>query len=338
MSTIFSRYSYSILTSTLHTLSLMNVTDSPREEGDLRFRIVTKPEEAAVLWERFSPHKSLDDEWDFRYTFFKYLSFELYFIVGEVDEHPQFLLPLQKNTLKGLMPPYYPGDNKEFLEFFGGDDTDDNRIMGISDARVFDFLKTQSLPARLAPLASSSETSDKEGFYEDKYILDFIDYKTYEDFLQNKWSSQSRKKIRQQLRKLYREHSIEILVNNYEDIDLIVKYNIQRFGEASSFRFEYRKEIFRDLIELYDVLTLTVVVDGKKEAVSYGIIYKNTYIGMNAGVNSAIPDLSKLLILAQIDHAIARGCKTYDAGKGDSGWKEQFHLKKIPQYMLNISK
>lgn len=32
------------------------------------------------------------------------------------------------------------------------------------------------------------------------------------------------------------------------------------------------------------------------------------------------------------------GCKTYDAGKGDSGWKEQFHLTRIPQYMLTINR
>jgi hypothetical protein len=299
------------------------------------FKIISDVEEAKRTWEILSPSINIDDEWNFRYAFFKHLPYDLFFIVGCENNEPRELIALQKNNLEGLMPPYYPGDGKPFLEFFGGDDTDDNKVLGYREFdHVFGFLKQQNTPAYLAPLDSTYQQTEGSQFYENKFYLDLKNYKSHEDFLLDRWSSDSRKKIRQQINKIYREHNIEILINNYEDIDLIAKYNLERFGKESSFSFGYRKEIFKDLTQLYDALTLTILIDGKKEAVSFGIIYNQTYIGMNAGVNSNIPDLPKLLIMLQIDKAIELGCNMYDVGKGDSGWKENFKLDKTSQYII----
>lgn len=302
-----------------------------------KFKVVRDIEEAKDLWEHFSPHKEIDDEWDFRYTFFKRLHYDLHFIVEYEQEKPIGLLPLQMNNLNGLMPPYYRKDGNAFLEFFGGDDTDSNAVFQKSQTTHFmDYIKSLDIPTYLAPLASSYNTLSNIIFYDNKYYLDLQNYKSYEDFLADKWGKSSRKKANQQVRKLYRDHRIEILENNYEDIALLSEFNKKRFGEDSSFSYDYRKDVFIDLLKLYDVQTLTVVVDGKKEAVSYGIFYKDQYIGMNAGVNNEIEDLAKMLIFLQIDKAIEHGCKRYDAGKGDSGWKEQFHLEKMPQFALTI--
>jgi hypothetical protein len=82
---------------------------------------------------------------------------------------------------------------------------------------------------------------------------------------------------------------------------------------------------------------LSIDIDGQTEAVSYGIKFKNVYIGMNAGVSGNIEDLSKLLVLKQIDKAIEWGCKIYDAGKGDGGWKESYKLRRIPQLQMIIT-
>ena len=81
---------------------------------------------------------------------------------------------------------------------------------------------------------------------------------------------------------------------------------------------------------------ITLVINGKKSAVSFGLGYKDTYIGMNAGVSSIVSDLPKLLTFLQINRAIELGCKIYDCGKGDSGWKENFKFSKVPQYSLTI--
>ena len=83
---------------------------------------------------------------------------------------------------------------------------------------------------------------------------------------------------------------------------------------------------------------ITMIIDGKKSAVSFGLHYKDAYVGMNAGVSSEIPDLPKMLTLYQMGRAIELGCRIYDAGKGDSGWKENFKFEKIPQFKIILDK
>ena len=304
---------------------------------NLTFKIISDLEKAKEYWNLLSPHKFIDDEWDFRYAFFKRLSYELHFIVAFDSEKPIALLPLQENNLLGLMPPYYPEDDQPFLEFFGGDDTDDNNILG--DNSLFRELTSQVKErAYLAPLDPIFENFPNASWYENKYFVDITGYKSYEDFLVDKWGNSSRKKILQQIRKIEREHKIEIIYDNVDDIELLAEFNIERFGERSSFSYKYRKEIFKDLAKFYPVIMITMIIDGKKSAVSFGLHYKDAYVGMNAGVSSEIPDLPKMLTLYQMGRAIELGCRIYDAGKGDSGWKENFKFEKIPQFKIILDK
>lgn len=189
----------------------------------------------------------------------------------------------------------------------------------------------------MAPLTHPYTYEDLvSDIYEYKYYLPLEQYKSYEDYLDDKWSKDSRKKIRQQIRSIYRDHSIQILQNNYEDIKVMSELNKERFGEDSSFTYPYREKIFTTLSKFYQVEMLTILENGIKHGVSYGIKYKNTYIGMNAGISYEIEDLGKLLTLLQINRAIELGCTLYDAGKGSSGWKEAFRFTKVPQYKLII--
>jgi hypothetical protein len=257
--------------------------------------------------------------------------------VGYDKNRPVVLIPLQRNTGVGLMPPYRDGKGP-FLEFFGGDDTDDNIIFSAPEYsnQIVEFLKTLGIHVFLAPLNIKYKTYDEANFYDNKYYINLENYKDSEEFLRNEWSKSSRKTILKQVRKIYREHEIRIMEDRYSDIDLLAEYNIKRFGKDSSFAFAYRKQIFKELIRKFNVVMLSIVVDGKTEAVSYGIKYKKIYVGMNAGVSGKIDDLSKLVILAQIDKAINLGCTVYDAGKGDNGWKESYKFSKIPQFSLSF--
>lgn len=303
---------------------------------NLIFETISDEASAKKIWDELSPHEFIDDEWDFRYTFFKPLGYKLHFIVGFENDNPVTLLALQENNLTGLRPPYGIEETKPFLEFFGGDDTDDNRLLAKNPT---EFLFRESVfqikqRAYLAPLAPEFETFPNATWYENKYFVDISNYKSYEDFLVEKWSSGSRKKILQQIRKIEREHEVEVIYDDVEDIELLSKFNLERFGEGSSFSFSYRKEIFKELAKLYPVIMISLKIDGKKVASSFGLHYKDTYVGMNAGVSSEIPDLPKMLTLLQMGRAIELGCKVYDAGKGDSGWKENFHFSKNLQFKL----
>lgn len=303
--------------------------------SSIHYKVITQLDEAQEIWGNFSPHQVIDDEWNFRFAFYKYLDFQLHFIVGYDGNKPIGLLPLQYNTRKGLLPPQYePKSN--FLEFFGSDDTDDNQIWILPEYLEYEthFLEQIKQSAFLAPLIKPYANA---AFYEEKFYLDLKYLESYDDYIEKRWEGSRKKKLKQQIRKLYRDYKIEILHNNYEDLELLFTLNLQRFGDTSSFQWEYRRNIFKDLIDLFPVATITIVINGKKEAISYGIKHKNKYIGMNAGANIAIPDLGKLLALLQIDHAIALKCDTYDAGKGSKGWKQEFKFVSVPQYKLEIS-
>lgn len=303
------------------------------------FKTITDVDEAKSLWNQLSPHNTIDDEWDFRYTFFKHLPYVPHFLAGFSEGKPVGVLPLQKNTGVGLMPPYATS-HKPFLEFFGGDDTDDNAIMVKPgyEGNIPEFLEKIRENVILAPLKNPyEELGLKTSEYTNKYFIDLNGLSTHEDFIDKTWSGDSRGKFKRGLRKLYKEHTIEMEYGNLNDLNLMAELNLQRFGESSSFRFPYRTEIFKELAQIYTPEIISVKVNGKKEAVSFGLYFKNAYLAMNIGVNQQINNLGKHLIMHQIDRAITHGSTIYDAGKGDSGWKEIYKLEKIPQYQLQLT-
>ena len=304
----------------------------------IKFRVVDDIETAKSMWEYSSPHEEIDDDWNFRYAFYKYLKFPLHFIAGYHDHKPVGLLPLQWNTGKGPTPESYEF-KKNFIEFFGGDDMDSNKVFvkpGYEDL-IPAFLQQINEPAVLAPLASpymiANHTPEA---YTTKYIADLKDMTEFRDFTTKYFDGKGRGKLNNQLSKLYRSYEIKIEDAKAEDLEMLFDYNKERFGETSSFQWEYRKQVFRDLMSQYDHDVFKVVINGDTKAISFSLLYKKTYLSMNIGYDYAIRDLGKLVVSTQFERAIKLKSELYDGGKGDSGWKEQFHLDKIPQYRLTI--
>jgi len=121
-------------------------------------------------------------------------------------------------------------------------------------------------------------------------------------------------------------------------LETLFSLNEQNFADQSVFvRKPYRKDIFRKFIERFGVDMISIEIDGIVSAVAYALIYKDTYIGMNLGVNREINNLGKYLHCTQIERAIALGAATYDVGKskGDS-WKQDFKFEARPQYRLIV--
>ncbi len=305
----------------------------------LKFKIVNDIKEAKKIWEYFSPHQEIDDEWDFRFAFYNYLKFPLHFIVGYDRDEPIGLLPLQYNAGKGPTPMSYEYKSN-FLEFFGGDDMDSNKVFlkpGYEDLTSIFLLQVQN-QAVLAPLASPyilQQTSTT--IFTNKFIADLSQCIEFRDFLMQQFDGKGRGKLVNQLNKLQRNNKVTIEDANDDDLESLFAYNKTRFGEASSFQWEYRKQVFRDLMEQYSHDVFKVVINREIKAVSFSLLFNNMYLSMNIGYDYNIRDLGKFVVSTQIERAIKLKCKTYDAGKGDSGWKEQFHLQKIPQYMMTIS-
>jgi hypothetical protein len=304
----------------------------------ITFQVINDIETARSTWEYFSPQDEIDDDWNFRYAFYKYLKFPLHFIVGYHGKKPVGLLPLQWNTGKGPTPESYEF-KKNFLEFFGGDDMDSNKVFikpGYEDL-IPAFLQQIHEPAVLAPLANPymlpKLTPEP---YTTKYVADLKGMTEFRDFTTKYFDGKGRGKLNNQLNKLHRSYEIKIVDADAEDLELLFEYNKERFGVSSSFQWEYRKQVFRDLMEQYDHDVFKVMINGEKKAVSFSLLYKNTYLSMNIGYDYGIRDLGKLVVSTQFERAIKLKCDMYDGGKGDSGWKEQFHLNRVQQFMLTI--
>lgn len=301
----------------------------------IHFHVVHDLDTAKEVWNLLSPQKTLDDLWDFRYGFVKYLNYNPYFVTGFVNDKLIGVLPLQYNAAYGLMPPYAPKVSG-FLEFFGGDDMDDNKILikpGF-DHYIPEFIEQIERRAILAPLSTEYAHILPVNLYTNKYILPLSNYNDYEDFFMDRFDSKKRSSLRRQIRKIYENHKVAISTGNSDDLEMLFELSIKRFGNDSSFRYEYRQQIFRDYAKMFENVVLTIRIDGNIEAVSFGIIHNGVYSDMNAVANHEVENLGKFLTFVQINEAIKRNCHTFDAGKGDSGWKESFHFDKLPQYIL----
>ncbi len=306
---------------------------------NLTFKIITDVQEAKNIWDLFSPLQTIDDEWDFRYTFNKYLNFPLHFIVGFENDSPVGLLPLQLNTNKGISQKKF-GVKEPFLEFFGGIDTDNNKIFLLPGYEYLlpQFLKQIQSTAILAPLADQYTLGQQTAIhYTDKFVLGLESIRDFEMFLQTKFDGKSRQRLKNRINHFNKNYKIEIKQGTETDLELLFELSKDRFGEDSSFNMKHRRNILRDLRQLYEIDLFVIYINGVPKAVSFGMLYNKTYDGINIGYDYDIRDLGKLVFVTQIQRALELGCNVYDVGKNANGWKEHFHLNKIPQYKLAIN-
>ena len=307
--------------------------------NSLTFTVITNLEEAKTMWNLFSPQRTIDDEWDFRYAFYKYLNFPLHFIVGYDGEKPVGLLPLQLNTNKGMSTVRFQM-NEPFLEFFGGIDTDDNKVFILPEYKQYipEFLQQISSAAVLAPLAEQyTVTNNPATYYTDKFVVDLKGLTNLDMFLEKNFQGKSKRRLRNRISYFYKNYKIEIKKGTDLDLELLFLLNKNRFGKISAFNMKHRRQLFRDLTKLYNTDIFTIFIDGEPKAVSLSLIHKGVYIGLNSGYDYSMRDLGKFVFITKIQRAIELGCDQFDAGKNDNGWKEHFHLHKIPQYKLTMN-
>ena len=285
----------------------------------LDFKIIKDLSQAKAIWQELSPNETLWDDWDFRYCFYKYYNFELFFYAGYLNGQIIGVLPLQYNP------------EKKFLEFFGGNYMEENKVLIKKGYEQFipDFYKQVNQAAELSDISGQDAFSRGLPLQEYKYLYNLAGITTLEQFINKYFDSDSRKKKRRLLKE-----EVEIIYNNFADFDLMIELNLKNFGKESSFNWPFRKEIFHDLLKLnYEPILLTSIINGKKEAAAFAIKYKDEFVSLNSGVNStSFPCLEKYLILKKVAKAIELKCRIFDACIGNCGWKENWHLEQIPQF------
>ena len=292
----------------------------------ISFEIVKDLPTAERLWKLLSPDQTIFDTWDFRYCFYKYFNYELFFYVGKIEDEIIGLLPLQFNSDKG------------YLEFFGGSAMENNQIFIKSGCEKYisEFYKQLDKPSKLQYIIGDDLFTTHLPIQDYKYTLPLDTLTKDTDYIEQYFQGETKKKLKKRLKKFEEEHTIEMITNEPEDIELLFQFNTAKFQGESIFQIPHRREIFHDLTKSsFPKYVLTFLVDGTKQAVGFAILYKGVYVSFSSGINPAAPkNLSSNLHIKKIDHAISIGAKVYDAMIGDCGWKENWHFVKSPQYQF----
>lgn len=296
---------------------------------ETRLHCIKDLEEAHRLWDLFSPHKTIFDNWDFRYCFYKYFNYELFFYVKYDGDIPIALMPLQYNS------------DKNYLEFFGGYYMEDNQVFIKSPefANVIpEFYKNiQELnrPSTLIYIRSNDAFTSTLQFQVNKYVLSLGSITSTEDYLSQRLDQEARGKFRRKIKKI-EQMKIEISENKIEDLETMFKYNLEKFQDHSYFTTPFSQEIFRDLVNLgFKTHIFGFSINGVKEAASFALTYQDNYAYLNLGVKpGGTQNLTTFVHMKNLERAISEKLNIFDAFIGDYGWKEHWHLEKIPQYQF----
>lgn len=284
-------------------------------------KIITDPKEAEKLWQLLSPKENIYDLWDFRYCFYKYDNYELNFYAGYVD-----------GELMGLMPLQY--DSKGYLDYFGGDFMESNRIFTKPGYENYipNFYASIERIAKLDDIVGSDEFTQKLDMEDYKYTLNLDSLKKYNDFIEKYLSGKAKKNLKREIKQI-KENELKITENDFGDLDLLIDLNISNFKDDSYFVLPNWRQTFHDLIKLnFDFYLITISVNGKKQAVSLSILYNGVYSVLAVGSSREVPNIGKYLTLKNFQKAIDLKAKTIDFGMGDCGWKKHWNLEKTPQF------
>lgn len=295
----------------------------------MEVKIVNDLSLAKEIWEAISPQQSLYDLWEFRFVFYKYFNYELYFVCL-VDENKYVgLLPLQFNTHYG------------HLEFFGGTFMEDNHSFvkkGYENyiGLLYDNVKRKAL---LEDMIVDNLYCNEIKLQEYKYFTALGGLTNIEDFINRNFQGKSRNTVKRKLKSVENNYHPDIVINRCGDITQLFELNRKTFKEDSSFNFPFREDIFKELVDLdFDLHLLSFYIGEKLEAISFSINFNNTYFYINSGTNKfEYPNLGTYLVLKNIEQAINVETKFFDAGVGDLGWKESWHLDRVAQYKFSIS-
>ena len=299
----------------------------------IEIREINDLKEAENLWRQLSPNKTIFDEWDFRYCFYKYAPLPICFLAAydKKDsggkENLVGLLPLQKHPKHGY-------------EFFAEDPCEENRP----------FIKTgyeniipelyAATPGKAKAYDISGEDEYTKAFpLEDyKYVLPLASIDNFSDFLNTRLSAKRRRSLVKEINgaeeyNIKTEIIFEPLESRLAALETLFSFNTGNFGEES-YLLEKDQAPWRNLMALdFNWRLLVCKIAGVVQAVSLSVLHNNEWHYLITGVNfKDFPGLGKYLVKVNIEAAIAAKADIFDAGLGDCGWKNLWHFDKISQY------
>lgn len=297
-----------------------------RTETDIR--------ECRKLWDMFSPQQDAWDDWDLMFAFHDPDRHRFNFLVHESsDGQPDGLVPLVHDTGKDrftLMGGSYP----------------DGRILWLQHEDFPGFFEQFPEPTVLFDLRQSwvgellqscpqfdANFSDPELRY---YLVpsDFgFDFRKHIDT----FSRDRKQNFLYDLRNI-RKREPTLHWGNEDEADLFIDLVNRNFGSESDYADEDNaREVRRIIDELHRsgrLKTLTIEIDGARQAVSLSLLHGNKMIALYASSNNDYNNLGKLLNVEAIEEACRLRVDEISFMTGMQ-WKANWKMKSEPCITLH---
>lgn len=299
----------------------------------INIREVNDLKEAEILWRQLSPNKTIFDEWDFRYCFYKYVPHPICFLAAydkkdsAGPENLVGLLPLQKHPRYGY-------------EFFSEFACEENRpFIKIGYENIIpELYAATSGPVKAYDISGDDEFTKALPLEDYIYVLPLTGINNFDDFLAARLNAKRRRSLLKEIHEAETYHvETEIITGPLElkisALEKLFGFNTNNFKEESYLLVDDQAP-WRDLMALNFDWRLTVCkIAGVDQAVSLSVLHNNAWHYLVTGVNfKDFPGLGKYLVKVNIEAAIAAKADVFDAGLGDCGWKNLWHFDKISQY------
>lgn len=283
----------------------------------MKFRVETNLNQCQKLWEEFSPRLHLFDLWEYRYCFYQGYGYQSYFIIG-----------LNSGTPTGILPLWF--EKKEnFYTFFGGTFPEPNTFFTKDKSKIGDFIG--QCPKHTALYYIKESESDYYRFQESepKFYLEMRKYNNDINQFISSFSRKHRKNLKYDLKQL-EKRGCSFRYNYLKDFGRMVTLNQKRFKKGSDFNeLEMAtsiKELMQTAYRQGKLNMISLMINGRVEAVEMAIIHNGCYYVLCGGRNLEIENIGKAMIIEHINSALNKRIFKLDFLSSESGWKRLWHL------------
>lgn len=299
----------------------------------LNFSIEKDIDKCKELWEEFSPHEMLWDEWEVMLSLHNKKFHEAHFIIITKEEEIRGIVPLQFNK------------KDQDYELFGGVLPENRKL----------WIKTEDFMEVNENLPNFSYLFDMNGTYietlmkeipESQKLFTLSDYNYFltpeeiqYDFSNHlqKWDKKKRKNFLNDLKGLaLQEPEVKWSEDNLSEA--FIELNQRRFNEESDYKNDHSKEEAKRLTQTLKekgwLQTQSISIKGKIEAVGISAFQQDTFQIIYAASNPDIKNLGKRLHLENINRANSLRAKKITFMVGQKSWKDQWHFDKEACYSL----
>ncbi len=260
-------------------------------------------EECRKLWEQFSPGQDAWDDWDLMFAFHDEERHRFNFLVHENSEgRPDGLVPLVHDTTQNrftLMAGSYPDGRVLWLRF-----EDFPEVFEQFPERTALFELRKSWVDELLQTCPQFEANFSEHDLRYYLVPSEFDF----DFLKHldTFSSEKRQKFLYDLRNI-RKREPMLRWSADDEADLFIELVNRNFGPESDYVDpDNANEVRRVIDELQQsgrLKTLTIDIDGARQAVSMSLLHANKMVALYAASNNDYNNLGKLLNVETIQEA-----------------------------------